>query len=169
MNAEETARLLAKCASFDRRKIGELDIIAWLEVLGDLPYRDCEQAVTGHYSDSTDWIMPAHIRQRVKAMRRDRVNREVVAAPPPELTGEPGRYRDELRARVRDIADGRSLKRAIGVDNPVEGSGKPGRYTDPKGPGNPDATPAEGSGFPGLKVRRTRTLHAATQSSWGET
>lgn len=114
MNAEETGRVLAKCASYDNRKIGDADVIAWYQVLSDLPYSDCIAAVIGHYTDSPERIMPAHVRGRVKAIRRDRLAREIVPAPSAELADEPGRYKAALQAKVRQIADGKQLHLAIG-------------------------------------------------------
>lgn len=66
MTPEETGKLLGICAAYDRRTVGEIDVIAWYRVLGDLAYSDCEAAVVAHYSAKTDWIMPAHIRTAVK-------------------------------------------------------------------------------------------------------
>lgn len=80
MNAEETGKLLATCATFDRRTTGEADVIAWLRVLGDLDYRECEAAVIGYYADSRDWIMPADIRSRVMRERRAAAGRARRAA-----------------------------------------------------------------------------------------
>lgn len=71
MTPEETGKLLGICASFDRRTVGEADVIAWYRVLGDLPYPECEAAVVAHYAASREWIMPADIRGPVKRARRE--------------------------------------------------------------------------------------------------
>jgi hypothetical protein len=92
MNAEDMGRVLARCASYDRRKTGEADIIAWLQVIGDLAYDDCIDAVIAHYAESTDWIMPAHIRQRVRAVRAERLAATSAPPPPPELLSHPHAY-----------------------------------------------------------------------------
>lgn len=106
MTADEVVDLLTLMASYDRRTVGKADVAAWQQVVGDLPFGDCEQAVIAHYRDSTDWLMPAHVRQRVKAMRADRVARSVPAAPGPELADQPGRYAAAIREGVRRLADG---------------------------------------------------------------
>ena len=114
MSAEDMGRVLAKCASYDRRKVGESDIIAWLQVLGDLPYDDCVAAVIAHYGETTDWIMPAHIRQRVKEARKQRIKEAGgVPAPPPELLDDPPAYRAALRAAAVALADGRDPEPAM--------------------------------------------------------
>ena len=40
MNATEMGQLLAFAALYDNRKVGDPDIVAWLEAIGDLPYAD---------------------------------------------------------------------------------------------------------------------------------
>ena len=114
MTIDETIDLLTAAAAFDRRTVGKADAVAWHTVVGDLPLDDCLAAVRGHYTDTTDWLMPAHVRQRVKAMRRDRIDRAIPAAPPAEVADAPGRYKAALEAGIRRIADGRSMYRAIG-------------------------------------------------------
>jgi hypothetical protein len=123
---EETGQLLAICASFDRRTVGEADVIAWLKVLGDLPLRDCEAAVIAHYRDSRDWIMPADVRQRVKATRRERLDRHPVPAPPAEIADQPGRFLGALRAGIKAVAGSIDLRCAIG--GPVRDGEPPAKY-----------------------------------------
>lgn len=114
MTLDETIDLLTVAVAFDRRTVGEADAIAWHAAVGDLDFADSREAVIAHYRASRDWIMPADVRSRVKALRRDRLDREIAPAPPAELTDNPGRYRAELQTRIREIADGRSVQRAIG-------------------------------------------------------
>lgn len=121
MNATEAGQLLAFAALYDNRKVGDADIMAWLEAIGDLPFADAKTAVAAHYGSSTERLMPGHVRQRVKAMRADRLARMPLAAPPGELADQPGRYLNAVRAGVRRIADGFSLRKAIGPGKPLEG------------------------------------------------
>jgi hypothetical protein len=108
-------QLLAFAALYDNRKVGDPDVIAWLEAIGDLPYADARTAVAGHYgSETTERIMPGHIRTRVKAMRRERIERFPIAAPAPELTDHPAEYRQALRGNLKRVADGFSISRAVG-------------------------------------------------------
>lgn len=106
MTPEETGKLLATCASFDRRKVGALDVIAWHRVLGEMSLPDCEDAVYAHYGDTTDWIMPAHIRRRVLEIRRMRLQDTPIPPPAPELLDNPPAYRAALRESARRIANG---------------------------------------------------------------
>lgn len=72
MNLAEAAAVLAKAAAFDRRTVGEADILAWHDALGDLAAGDCLTAVTEHYRESTDWLMPAHVRRIADDLDRAR-------------------------------------------------------------------------------------------------
>jgi len=108
MTPEETGRLLASAALIDNRKVDTATVIAWTRVLGDLPYRDCEEALATHHAESTEWLMPAHIRTRVMEARRQRIlDAGGVPAPPPELLDNPPAYRAALRAAATALADGR--------------------------------------------------------------
>lgn len=66
MNHAQTARLLAKVAAFDNRDVGDVIIAAWFEALGDLDFEACLSAVTFHFAESKQWLMPAHIREIVR-------------------------------------------------------------------------------------------------------
>lgn len=80
MNKAETARVLGKAAAFDRRTVGEAEVRAWHEALSDVDYTDALDAVTLHYTNSTDFVMPMHIRQNVDELyRRRRTERNAEA------------------------------------------------------------------------------------------
>lgn len=72
MNRQETANLLTAMAAFDRRTIGESDVIAWQELLADIPYADGLAAVKRWYAANTEWMMPAHVRHVVGDIQRER-------------------------------------------------------------------------------------------------
>jgi hypothetical protein len=72
VNLSETARLLGAMAAFDRRTVGDADVIAWQAIMDDIPFADALEAVKRHYSEGDAWLMPVHIRQSVKAMQQER-------------------------------------------------------------------------------------------------
>lgn len=72
MNLTETAAVLAKAAAFDRRTVGDADILAWQEALADVDVADALVAVTAHYREQTEWLMPAHIREHAAQLARER-------------------------------------------------------------------------------------------------
>ena len=121
MNAIEAGKLLAFAALYDNRIASDPDVMAWLKAIGDLPYDDSETAIAGHYGETTERIMPGHVRTRVKAIRADRVARSIPPAPPAELTDEPGRYQRIVQANIARIADGMDVRKALGGGRPLEG------------------------------------------------
>jgi len=126
---EEVIDLLTLAAAFDRRNIGETDSIAWHAALGDMAFADAQAAVIGHYQDSREFVMPADVRTRVKAVRRDRLAREVVPAPgaDPDF---PQPYRAALAGMLKRVADGFSTRLAIAV--PVREGPPPEAFTEAK-------------------------------------
>ena len=84
MTLEETGELLAHAALVDNRKTDPAIVIAWHSILGDLRYADCEEAVRAHYAESSDWLMPAHVRNCVRDIRQQRIQDADIPAPPPE-------------------------------------------------------------------------------------
>lgn len=76
MNLSETAVLLGLAAARDQRTVGETDVRAWHEDLEDIDFDDARQAITRHYRESTDRLMPAHVRRLVAEIVRER-RREV--------------------------------------------------------------------------------------------
>lgn len=128
MTSDEIWDLLELISSIDRRKVGLTDRQVWEGLIGDLSAADAQAAVIAHYRESREWIMPADVRTRVKALRRDRLSREIVPAPPSGVADKPGRYRAELNASIRKIADGFSVPRAIG--GPIREDGPPEGWTE---------------------------------------
>lgn len=72
MTRAEIALLLGLAAARDYRKIGETDVLAWHQDLEDLDFEDAKIAVSLHYRESTDRIMPGHVRKLVKQIRDER-------------------------------------------------------------------------------------------------
>ncbi|KDN86722.1 zinc finger domain-containing protein [Kitasatospora cheerisanensis] len=129
MNRSETALLLALCASYDRRTVGEADVRAWQLVLADVDHQQAEAAVVAHYGDTRDWIMPADIKRRVAAHRADAARdiqgpgqaAEVPDADPDNIPA----YLAALRTQRTRGAEGGALKQRpvlallAGVGQPV--------------------------------------------------
>ena len=114
MTPEETGKLLARAALVDNRKVDTPTVIAWHQIVGDLPFADCEQAIIAHYGETTDWLMPAHVRTRVKEARHQRIkDAGGVPAPPPELLDDPAAYSAALQAAATALADGRDPEAAM--------------------------------------------------------
>lgn len=92
MILDEVGELLAVIAAYDRRTVGESDKTAWVEILDDpripnLSLSECVDAVILHYSETSEFIMPAHILKRVKAHRAS-----TLAQILPPKQADPGAY-----------------------------------------------------------------------------
>lgn len=115
MTPEEIIDLLTLAAAVDGREVGQADVAAWHMIIGDLDFADARQALVEHYQDSRFKVMPADIRQRVKAVRRARLDRALLAAPPPELVGQPGKYKAELHRQIAAIASAKDVNEVLGI------------------------------------------------------
>jgi len=89
MNSTELGRVLARIAVADKRNIDEITIAHWNECIGDLPYAATMTAITDHFRNSTDYLMPAHLVRAVTAARR----LELPATMSPEAPEDCGAHR----------------------------------------------------------------------------
>lgn len=108
MTPGDTARLLAACAMYDFRSVETADAAAWHHVIGDLDYDDAMEAVRLHYQQSTDRMMPAHVRQGVKAIRAERARREKHEAR--EL---PSPFEEDMNRQVRMQAGAAQVREVL--------------------------------------------------------
>lgn len=111
MTPADAAELLAIAAAFDRRKIGKADAIAWADALSGLEVADCAEAVRAHFRESTDYLMPVHVRQGVRKIRAERIRTASSALLEP-VDVDPNDVRAYLEA-------GRRRRRAIAAGEPV--------------------------------------------------
>lgn len=106
MNHAEAALLLGQIAAFDRRTVGDADVLAWQAALHDVSLADSRSAVVDHYRGSSEWLTPARVIAGVKAIRRQRLehaDRILPAADPDD----PAAYIAQLRAGRAALASGR--------------------------------------------------------------
>lgn len=109
MTPGDAARVLGACALYDNRTVGAADAAAWFQVIGDLDAKDAIEAVTRHYAESTDRIMPAHIRRGVKAIQDERRPPEIAPA-----RGLPSRFEEDINREVRMKRGGAGVREIIG-------------------------------------------------------
>lgn len=105
MTPAETATLLAYCAAFDRRTLGEADVLAWAPLLTNVDFEEARNAVATHYATNTRWIMPADIRDAVAAHHRNRLARHTDPTPQAD-PDDPAAYRAELLGTRQAVAAG---------------------------------------------------------------
>lgn len=72
MERSEVAKILAKAALIDNRKIDRETIEAWHEVLGHVEYDVAMAALTIHRRTSSEYLMPAHITANLRKAREAR-------------------------------------------------------------------------------------------------
>ena len=70
MNKTEVAKLLTIASSIDNRNVNEVAIEGWYAVLHTLPFEDAANAVRQHFEDSTEYLLPAHVKAGVKRIRQ---------------------------------------------------------------------------------------------------
>lgn len=97
MNRAEAMQLLTIVAGIDGRRIDEAAVLAWHGAVGDLSYADAAEAVRRHFAKSTEWLMPAHVRAGVLALRDERRPRAEVLSLPSRFEDDPER---DARMRV---------------------------------------------------------------------
>jgi len=107
VNFSETAQILTAMSSYDRRTIGDGDVIAWQAVLSDASFDDCLEAVKRHYAEHTEWMMPAHVRRLVRDITGER---EAAARATGWAPGQAGVPKDEaMPTSLRPLGPGERL------------------------------------------------------------
>lgn len=111
MTPAEAQILLGMASTIDNRKPDESGDAAkaWAAMLRDLRIEDCQQAVVEHYTNSSEWLMPAMIRTIVKRIRSKRVSDHPPLTPPPAPEGLDSAA--EVRWQIEWLTD---AKRRIG-------------------------------------------------------
>ena len=69
MTHDDIIDLLSYAAAFDRRTVGKFDVLAWYDLIGDLPKDLALQAARDHYREQPGvWLEPGHIVAGVEAI-----------------------------------------------------------------------------------------------------
>jgi hypothetical protein len=107
MNHSETAKLLALCAAFDARTIGDADVIAWQQMLAEVPAVQASAAVMAHYRRTNDRIGPSDVLAGVHVMRSERARKVDALPPPPNVDPDDvPAYLAAIRERTQRYIDG---------------------------------------------------------------
>lgn len=109
MTPDETALVLAKAALVDMRTIGEEDVMAWHEIVQRLDFHDALSAVTRHYGETRDRLMPADLIRHARIMRDERQRLEA-RHPVREL---PGRFETDEDRDARNQANAAKIRREV--------------------------------------------------------
>lgn len=107
MNYQQTAEVLAAMQIYDNRRVDETTVKAWHRLLNRFTVLDCLNAVEAHYTESTDWLMPAHVIRRVKSIRSRRLQLagSPVITPADEFApdGSPAPDRDQKQKQLTNL------------------------------------------------------------------
>jgi hypothetical protein len=108
VNLVETHDLLTLVAKYDNRRFDDATVVAWREVLADLPFDDCRSAAVRHFTESDAYLMPVHVVRGANELDRDRRRRAREAAEYREylaLEADPTRRdrSDEVRALIAEL------------------------------------------------------------------
>ncbi|MCF3939929.1 hypothetical protein [Gordonia tangerina] len=110
MNRNEVIDLLTAASAYDRRTIGEGDVVAWSEAAhrAGWTFPKALDALHEHYAKTSQWLMPGHITERLRLVSRQPAPVSDVlaldAAPPASAE-----RRAELMAEIRKLADRKSV------------------------------------------------------------
>lgn len=107
MIPSDAAQLLTIAATFDKRKIGRAESVAWADALIGLDPADCAEAIRNHFRQTDAYLMPIHVRRGVQAIRAKRL--EVNFEDIPELDAvadDPFEYQRVLKHYRDRIASG---------------------------------------------------------------
>lgn len=120
MTPADAAELMTVASAFDNRKPSREAAQVWAVALRGLEPMECHAAIIAHYTDSSAWLMPSMIRDRVEAERR-RIAYEVARLPEPTwlVALEGNEY---VRARhqwMRDMTDRMRRGEAIEIEPPA--------------------------------------------------
>jgi hypothetical protein len=133
MTDQEILTVLAKASAFDGRHPDAAMAAAWLEAIGDLPFEDTLQAVVDHYATSTDWVKPGHLRALVKKARAERLRGVDQLLPPVHPDAKD--YSKQVRRFLAEVADGRTVAKALAGSVPRQGTPPTAEYVAARGPG----------------------------------
>ena len=73
MNLAETHALLTLISgAFDNRRFDDATVLAWQPIFAEFTFDDCRTAVTRHFAESSEYLMPAHVKAGAREVVRER-------------------------------------------------------------------------------------------------
>lgn len=142
MNLQETGTLLTLIAELDNRRFTKETAVSWHRILGRFGFEEARQAVEEHFTNSTDWLLPAHLVRIMKSKRRARLE-HFEAINPNRVDGEDVAHELRVRKEITEaIATGKMTARMYDdyhrANVPfADYRAEPGRYRLEAPPGDP--------------------------------
>jgi hypothetical protein len=108
MNYEEVGKVLAKIKVGDNRQIDDQGLVLseWFDSIGDLNFADAIAAVVLHRRESTDYLLPAHVRAGARRARDSRERDERRQRPAIEhkpITLDRAKFEAETQAAIEAV------------------------------------------------------------------
>jgi hypothetical protein len=126
MKPSEASALLTVISRTDKRTFGEPEAISWATILtkANVGVKDAITAAEDHFGESREYLMPIHIIERVRVIRRERMTAAGPCPMPGDLTlPQEQAWRRAWIAAVTDGADDpqQIANEAVGIENrPLE-------------------------------------------------
>lgn len=117
MNRKEITALLGLMAARDGRAIGELEIEAWLEDVGEWDFGSARAAVASYYKrPGRGFMRPADLLVEIKAIRAKRLEDFGPITPPRHLADDPRAEIEWTRQAKERIASGLPIETAPAIE-----------------------------------------------------
>lgn len=81
MNLTEVGTLLTLIGELDNRRFTKETAVSWQMILGRYGFEEAKRAVEEHFTNSTDWLLPAHLVRIMKSKRRARLEQFAIINP----------------------------------------------------------------------------------------
>jgi len=72
MNEPEAFKLLTLASARDNRTVDQAIAKVWAQDLARIDYNDAVEALSLHYSETSDWLLPVHVVRCVTRIRTQR-------------------------------------------------------------------------------------------------
>jgi hypothetical protein len=106
VNRNDVIDVLSAIAAVDRRTVGESDVFMWHQIIGHLDKQLALRAVVDHFREQPGvWLEPGHIVAGVRAIKRDRYERETLE----ERNVRLDELDERLKSRIVEVAEIRSI------------------------------------------------------------
>lgn len=117
MIEDEIKRLYAIAISYDNRKLSEANITAWWEQAdrNRWTFDEAREAIHRHHAESTEFLMPAHITQLIRAQRQQPERYKPID---PGISGPPA-DQPRINALISELADRLAWPRTSRATDPA--------------------------------------------------
>lgn len=77
----EIAKLLTVASTIDNRTVAPETVMAWHRVIGYLDYETAQEAVLAHFGESTEYLLPKHVKDQARRIRERQAREARISRP----------------------------------------------------------------------------------------